>query len=525
MSFASRPATSGSSRTRNYLLGLGSGYVFTIATVVVGLWLTPFTLRFLDREQFAIFTLAADVLMWLTLLDFGISSALRIQAAHLTGRPDPATLNRLASTAFFAELGVVLAVLAVGAGLALLFPHFYPVRPDLQRDATLLILLLVVGTAMSLGTQTFSALLVAHQQVHVDNSINLLNLVTRTVLTVVLLKAGWGLYSLGLSNLAAKATTSLFAVFRTYRLLPGLHIRWRNVSWEVLKATGRIGIWFTLGGLAGILIMSLDRLITGKLISVEMVATLSLTGRLCALAATLIEPVTNTARPMFGQLFGQQKWKEAERAYQQVFTLSTSAAVVMAAAICSANAVFVQWWVGGQNYGGLLLDLALGLKLLANCWVLANRAVLSANLLVRPQVLCRLVEGAVSVCLSVILARSWGVVGIVFGTAIASFATSVWYLPLLTARLFKLPLWHLLRTGWRLVLLLSCLCVVVPFSRELATKIAGFPGAAVGGVLTAGCGTVAVWLLVLDANIRGQAQVRLNHVLDLLRQPAVTGRL
>ena len=51
------------SRTGNYLKGLASGYLATLATILVGLWLTPFTLRFLDREQYAIFTLASDVLM------------------------------------------------------------------------------------------------------------------------------------------------------------------------------------------------------------------------------------------------------------------------------------------------------------------------------------------------------------------------------------------------------------------------------------------------------------------------------
>lgn len=43
------------SRTRNYLAGLLTGYTVTFVTVAVGLWLTSFTLRFLDREEYAIF--------------------------------------------------------------------------------------------------------------------------------------------------------------------------------------------------------------------------------------------------------------------------------------------------------------------------------------------------------------------------------------------------------------------------------------------------------------------------------------
>ena len=71
------------SRTRNYLKGLTTGYAATFATVAIGLWLTPFTLRFLDREEYAIFTLASDFLICLSLLDIVIPSVLGVHAAPL----------------------------------------------------------------------------------------------------------------------------------------------------------------------------------------------------------------------------------------------------------------------------------------------------------------------------------------------------------------------------------------------------------------------------------------------------------
>ena len=77
-----------SSRTRKYLAGLLTGYVVTFLTVTIGLWMTPFTLRFLDREEYAIFILSGNILLWFFMLDLGTSAALRAQAAQLTGRPD-----------------------------------------------------------------------------------------------------------------------------------------------------------------------------------------------------------------------------------------------------------------------------------------------------------------------------------------------------------------------------------------------------------------------------------------------------
>ena len=219
-----------SSRKNNYVRGLTSGYVVTFATILVGLWLTPFTLRFLDREQFAVFTLATDVLMWLGLLEIGLISVLNVKAAQLSGTPDQQQLNTLASTTFFGQLAIALVMLLAGSGLTYFFPDFFALRPDLRDDSIKVMALMVLGSALTVATQTFSALLVAHQQIHIDNIIKLVLIAVRTGLTVVLLINGYGLVSLAIAHLVAVVFTTALAVYRVRHLLPGLCISWENFS-------------------------------------------------------------------------------------------------------------------------------------------------------------------------------------------------------------------------------------------------------------------------------------------------------
>ncbi len=502
-------------RTRNYVAGLSSGYVRTIVTVLVGLWLTPFTLRFLDREEYAIFTIASDVLMWLGLLDLGITAGLRVHAAQLTGRPDDEKLNRLASTAFFAQNTIVVFMLLLGSGVSILFPHLFPIRPDLQEKAVLLMFMLVGGSALALGTQTFTAILVANQQIHIDNLIGLLNIGVRTVLTVVLLEAGWGLFSLAIANIAAVVVSTTFAVIRTYRFLPGLRIRRSLASWGVFKEISHVGLWFTLGGLAGIVIQSLDRLVTANVVSIEMVTTLTLTGRMYALSGSLLGQITETARPMLGQMIGQRKMGDALRTYRHLFALSTGGAVVVAMSLGAGNGSFVRAWVGNVNYGGLWLDLALLINLVTASWVLPNRAILTANLTVKTPVLIRLLESIINLGLSIYFGKLFGVTGVALATGVACILTSMWMLPKLTADMFGRPF---LRFLWddaaRVILLGVCLIPVALVCRGLAGQISGFLGAAVGGSITAVCGAALLWFLVLDRPLRSRVQglvMQLTH--------------
>ncbi|MCG3148769.1 MAG: hypothetical protein PCFJNLEI_02216 [Verrucomicrobiae bacterium] len=501
--------TSPNSRAANYLRGLGTGYVRMFVQVLVGLWLVPFTLQYLDRERFAIFSLTLGILGWLALLDFGITGGLRVQAARLTGRPNPDELNRLVSSAFFTQCAVVVAVLLVGSGIALGFSHFFDVRPDLFHEAQIVFLIAVVGSALSVAGQTFSALLIAHQQVHVDNLIGLLLIVIRTVLTVVLLKLGWGLYSLAVAHVAARLVTAVLAVIRSYRVVPGLQIRYSLASWESLRGMTNLGIWFTLGSIAGIAIESLDSLVTAKVVSVATVTTLALTSRLYEFVGSLVYVITETARPMLGQLFGENKLEDAQRTYRHLVALSTGSAVVFALSVWTANCAFVTRWVGAQNYGGLVVDTILGLNLIMHMWVMPNRAVLSANLVVRPQTLARLVEGGVNLGLSIWLGSYWGLRGVLVATFISGILTTVWYLPYLTAQQFQCSFQ---KVFWKdsapILLLVICLVPVAILGRYLATQLMGYTGAFVGMAVTGAAGLALMWAVVCDASLRARLPVR-----------------
>jgi O-antigen/teichoic acid export membrane protein len=148
-------------RSRRYLAGVLTSYAVTGLTVGVSLWLTPFALRFLDREEYALFVFGNDLLTWLVLLDLGVTAGLSAQAAQLTGRPDPDALNRLASRTFFTQIALALVMLGAGAVLALAAPKLFNLRPELRGEATLVLLLLALGAAFNFATQTFSSLLVA----------------------------------------------------------------------------------------------------------------------------------------------------------------------------------------------------------------------------------------------------------------------------------------------------------------------------------------------------------------------------
>lgn len=494
-------------RTRRYLAGVVTAYGVAGLSVALNLWLTPFTLRFLDREEYALFVFANDLLTWLVLLDLGMTAGLRAQAAQLTGRPDSGRMNRLASTTFFTQLAIALLMLFAGAGLAAVAPGLFQVRPELHGQASLVILLLTVAMSVNFATQTFSSLLFAHQQLHYDNFIRVAQILTRAAVTVVLLVAGWKVLALGVASLVSVALFSLLAVVRAYLSVRGLSISRRLGSrallWEDLK---RLNLWFGAGGAAGAALQSIDALVAARLLTLASVATLTLTGRAYGFALLLLTPLTAAAQAAVGQLIGAGERAAAFDAYRRLWLLSTGCAAVAGLSLWSGNAAFVTRWVGAENYGGAWLDTVLMLNLIVFSWVLPNRMALVAGLCARPQALTRVAEMLLNLCLSVLLARSYGLAGVAAATTVAALLTSCWLLPRLAADYFGRGFREVLRGA--VAPLVTPLLILVPLAAALRFFVGargGYAGAFLASATVGVCGAALLWRFTFDTEMRERA--------------------
>lgn len=491
------------SRTGKYIAGVSTGYLTTVAGIIVSLALTPFILRYLDAEAYGIFTLGTNVIMFLTLIDIGVAAGINVHLAQNIGRIDAEEISRYASSGFFFQLLIVFMVIMGGLVLSILFPTFFEVPENLTVEATWMVLILASSVALSLAVQPFSSILIAHQLVYVDNFIRLLLLFLRTAITIALISNGFGILSMAIANLTATGITAVLSVWRAYRLVNGLQISYRLISPEIIRSAGSTGIWFSIGGIAGLVIQSVDNTIAGKLVSLESVTTLAITGKVYFLSQGLLYQLTNVARPMMGQLIGQGKMDQALKAYRHLFAVSTGLAIIACATLWSINGVFVAAWVGEQHYGGTLLDLAFALNLLVNVWTMPNRATLSAGLIVRPQVVMRVLEAILNLGLSLLLTMRFGLIGVVISTAMVAMVTSLFYLPYLTAHMFERSFRRFLLDD--AIPVLRLLVIIFPSAyvvRMLTQTLGGFEGVLIGVVGVGGLGVFLWWFMVFDDDLR-----------------------
>lgn len=442
--------------SKRFLKGVASGYAFMIASLLVSLWLVPFTLKYLTRPEYAIFAIAGDLLSWLGLAGLGVSSVFNSRGAQLMGSGDREELNIVASTTFFTQLASAIVIILAGV-IVVLKPELLFSKEASAEHLQAVVAILVTAFTISFIFQPLNAMLVANKQIHIDNYLKFGLLAINTCLTVLFLTQGLKLLSLALSNFIGTVIISIITWIRVKRTLgyikidPGL---WRFDRFRFLLKNG---IWFSIGGLAGIFIFRMDSFLIGQYISLTIVTSFVLTIKLYQIADKLHGQFFNTTRPYFAQVYGKGDMKLFSKMYNISFNLSFTAAFVMGITVLLLNRWFIGIWVGADLYLGDTFNTLLCINFILQAAVLPNRIALATTFYkIEWHNITRVTEGIMKLVVTMFLFQFIGINAVAVGSIIACVLFSSLSLNYLTSRLVNENFWKKIR-----ILLLTPLILLI----------------------------------------------------------------
>lgn len=406
---------------------------------LIGLWLIPFSLKYLTREEFSLYYIATDLMLWLGIVNLGTSSVFVTRVAQVLGKAGDTAreVQALVNTAFFVQCSFALLVCILGLSASFFVPHFFDTSQyTAELQATFLVLSFSVG--LTLVGQVFSGLLVASKQIHVDNLIQILLIIPRIALTVILLNAGYGILALAFVNLFVSVLGILIPYIRVRKRLPHLKINLRFFERILVRDFLDNGIWFSIGGVAGILILNMDRFVIGNFIGLAVVSNFIITQKLYDIANKIVSQVVNVSRPYLAGLFGRKEMNSMKRVYTSLFIFTLVVSSFMGTLIFIVNEYFISIWVGNSFYAGDVINLFMALNFILQVSILPNRVIGATTLYkIRVHSFIRLAEGATNLLLSILLAKTLGVIGVVMASVLTTIFFSNIALTNLTQRFFQ----------------------------------------------------------------------------------------
>ncbi|HTD65125.1 MAG TPA: hypothetical protein VK846_01175 [Candidatus Limnocylindria bacterium] len=404
-------------RAKNFLRGLGSGYLLLLGNTVWTLLSLPFALHFLGEGEYTVWLLVSQVASYLAMIDLGTSgSGIRLLVDHKDA-PDKGDYGSLIQSMCFTQLIQAGLILALGLGATSLLPRVMDnLPPALVGDFQMLWIWQVIFLSMNFALRIGNQILNAHQRIDISNCIQVGAFVLNLALLLGCLQAGLRLYSFviaqGVSSLLMLLT--LLAACVWLKLLPPRDA-WGSVSRGHLKRLIGFGSEFFLIILGTTLISGSQIILLTRFLKPEVALEAALVWGVMTKPFTLclqiVWKIVGAATPAFSEMFVRGEMDRLWKRYRSVLELSVLLSGYLGLLIGFGNNAFIEVWTRKPFHWAPINNWLLAVWLLLLAETCCHTSLILYLKRVQALKIVYLIEGAAFVLFSSVIIPRFGITG------------------------------------------------------------------------------------------------------------------
>ena len=470
----------------NLRVGAVLSYIGIGCSIVSGVLLTPLILRSLGQSEYGVYHMAAALLGYIALLDFGFSEVVsRYVARYQIRRQEAAQANFLGHCCLLYGCAVLL-VAVVGLTVWRLIPTLFghtlsPVELDTMQRVFLILLL---NFAVVLPFSAFPSLLTAYEAFLFSRSLHLVLIFLRFGATVFFLGRGMGVYGLLLVEILLDAFLIVVQGIYLFGVLK-IRIRLYRLDRGLLRQMLIFGFFLFLSSLVGRLQWQLGNMLLGALKSPTAVALLSLALQPVSYFRVLSGVVAGLSLPRAVQAAEQDSSPEALTGFMvRVGRIQLMICGFLFIGFVCVGDTFLRLWAGSEYQGAYPICLILmGAFILPSC-LTTGVYLLEAKNRHRRRAVITLILAIVGIVPSVLLIIRLGSIGAAMGTALSLLACNLVATGVELKRQLSIRMTRFYRALFRGILpvLLACGLLGVLLRSLLPHNAAGM--LALAGILT-----------------------------------------
>lgn len=397
-----------------------------------GLLSIRITLSYLGKERYGLWMATSSLLTWAALADFGLARGMQNHLSEAHGHEDKDAAARYVSTGFVTLTLIALALAVAFAPFLFVIPWTRALNvddPALMNETRGAVAAVAVcflaGFPLSLVPTIYSA----YQRGYVANLFQIVGslLSLGTLLVAVKLRVDLPWLILATGGVAVLMTT-VNLVYIT-REMPWLRPRWSLASKKTLRALAVTSTALLLFQLSSLLINETQIIIVAQRLGLPVVADYSIFMRVHVLPIVFIQMLDGPMIPAFREAYvrGETGWLRTAfwrlTRIKMVIALGAAGLYLVAGnfavKLLSGRAVSFDWKVWAAS----------GFLLIVGVWNGSfNDLLISVNRLWL-LVIAIAFNGVVTCCLTFLMAKRFGVLGVVLATPIYSLVVTAWLLP------------------------------------------------------------------------------------------------
>lgn len=418
-----------SARTKKYSKSVFYSFFLQIVGVFLSLIIFPLTVNFLGVEEFGLWTTINNLIVFLTMLDFGLSHGLRNKYAEAKALENFELMKKYVSSAFFSLIIIssIIVILFLFAYHYINWISFFNAPIVLKKEVEILVFCLVLTFCIRLVFGIINSILFAEQNAYAPLMSTVLgNLFSVVALYLLPQFAEPNLISCGIILFTCQTIPIIFFFF--YFLIfkyPNVFPSYDYFSLETSKRIVNLGLKFFFIQITALILFQSNNLIIAHTSNYEDVAKFNIAFKYLGVLqlgfSTILAPLWSACT----DAYYKKDYNWIERVVRKLNILWLIFAVIGVILIFSSS-FWYEVWLGDSivaEYGILAFLLLYFLFLMR---VSIFRSFMNGVGKIRLQIYVTLIQAVFHIPLAYVFGKSLGVKGVILVMFIWVFVNSIW---------------------------------------------------------------------------------------------------
>ncbi len=322
--------------------------VRTLLTIPIIIFITPFIIKHVGKEEFGIWALVGVISSYAQLSDFGITDSLIKFMAEYKAKDDNLQLNSLINTAFVIY---ILISLVFGTVIIIVLPLIIStilcIPPELTAKASYVFTIAISLFFINMTMGVFGSLIIGFQRMGYSNLISLVSTIIMALGTFFILSGGYGLEGLIYNNVFITIFVVISNVFVAWRLFPQMRLNpFKHFSRKTLRLIFGFSWKVQLSSISNLLVYQVDRVLLSHYLGLEAVSNYEVANRIATQARVFIASVFSPMVPAASSLQATDEFDKLRGLYNRSMKYMAVAGIPFSALVISLAHPFVRTWLG-----------------------------------------------------------------------------------------------------------------------------------------------------------------------------------
>lgn len=402
-------------------LGVILTYVSIIVNTLIQLLYTPLLIRMLGQSEYGLYSLVANIIGYLAVLDLGFGNAIIIYTVKYREQKKYEEEKKLHG--MFKIVYIIIGIIAAILGLVLFFgvdSIFGNTMTDIElHKMKIMMLILSVNMMITFSFNIYSSIVSAYEKFVFQKIRVIIGAILKPLLMIPLLFMGYKSIALCIVITAV----NIFIVLSNYFYCKNkLHIstKYKGFDKILFKTILGYSIWIFLGIVVDKANWSVDQFILGAVSGTIAVSVYSIAATLNQLFISLSSALSGVLLPKMSKLVAKKATTdELTNEFIKVGRLQYYIIFLMCSGLVLFGKNFILLWAGSgyeeSYYIALLLIIPLCVPLIQNLGI----SIMQAMDKYKFKAIVSFGMTIINVIISIFLAQKWGAIGAALGTCIS----------------------------------------------------------------------------------------------------------